>query len=158
MPIQTSAGSVCMRMKAASKPLKDQSLSVRLQRQDSELLRAFARQRQTPPRTLGSRYIVEGLRRDRFSGIDFRDTALGRTAFLAGSRLPVWMVVEVIQEYGGSVPKTARHFDRPVRQIQAAIEYAQAFPEELESALAARNAVSPADLRRLLPGLTGGDD
>ena len=147
-----------MRMKAASKPLKDQSLYVRLERQDSELLRAFARQRQTPPRTLGSRYIVEGLRRDRFSGIDFRDTALGRTAFLAGSRLPVWMVVEVIREHGGSVPNAARHFDRPAWQIQAALEYAQAFPEELELALAARNAVSPADLRRLLPGLTGGDD
>jgi hypothetical protein len=68
------------------------------------------------------------------------------------------MVVEVIREHGGSVPNAARHFDRPAGQIQAALEYARAFPEELESALAARNAVSPADLRRLLPGLTGGDD
>ena len=108
-----------------------------------DLLRAFTRQRQTPPRTLGSRYIVEGLRRDRFSGIDFRDTALGRTAFLAGSRLPVWMVVEVIREHGGSVPKAARHFDRPAWQIQAALEYAQAFPEEIESALAARTRCRP---------------
>ena len=91
-----------------AEPLKDQSLSVRLERQDSEL--------------------------------------------------PVWMVVEVIREHGGSVPNAARHFDRPAWQTQAAIEYAQAFPEEIESALAARNAVSPADLRRLLPGLTGGGD
>lgn len=145
-------------MKAATKPVKGQSLSVRLDRHDCALLKAFARQRQTPPRTLGSRYIVEGLRRDRFSGIDFRDTALGRTAFLAGSRLPVWMVVEVIRLHSGSVVPATRHFDRPEWQMHAALEYARAFPDEIDSALAAPDAVSPTDLRRLLPGLTGGED
>lgn len=145
-------------MKVAAKPVKEQALSVRLGRHDCELLKAFARQRQTPPRTLGSRYIVEGLRRDQFSGIDFRDTALGRTAFLAGSRLPVWMVVEVVQQHGGSLPQAARHFDRPEWQMQAALEYARAFPEEIASAVAARDAVSSTDLRHLFPGLTRGAD
>lgn len=145
-------------MKTVSKAVKDQSISVRLDRQDCRLLETFARQRQTAPRTLGARYIVEGLRRERFTGIDFRDTALGRTAFLAGSRLPVWMIVEVLRQRDGSVDATAIHFDRPRWQMEAAREYACAFPEEIESALAARNAISPTDLRRKLPGMTGGDD
>lgn len=158
MPSAPIVCNVCIAMSLAAKSVKDQSISVRLDRNDSELLKAFARQRQTPPRTLGARYVVEGLRRDRFSGIDFRDTALGRTAFVAGSRLPVWMVVEVIRQHSGSVSRAARHFERPEWQMQAALEYARAFPEEVDSALAARDAVSPSDLRRLLPGMTGGED
>jgi len=79
--------------------------------------------------------VEEGLRRSEFAFIDFRDTPAGRQACLQGTRLSVWMVVKLARLFGNDAKKIAAHLDRSVLQIQAALNYAKAFPDEIDSAI-----------------------
>ncbi len=95
--------------------------------------------------------MEKGLRRDEFAFIDFRDSPLGRQAYIQGTRLSVWMVVKVAGLYGSDVEKTAGHFQRPAVQIQAALNYAKAFPEEVEAAIQDNDSYDFSRLSRMLP-------
>jgi uncharacterized protein (DUF433 family) len=84
------------------------------------------------PAHLGARLVEEGLRRRQFPQIELRDTTAGRVAYLKGTRLTVYWVV---QEMGKSknADRVARDYDVPVSQIHAALAYAAAFPAEIEA-------------------------
>src|SRR5579863_4670385 len=57
----------------------------------------------------GALLIEEGLRRDEFAFIDFRDSPVGRQAYVQGSTLAVWEVIWIARGYNGDVEKTAAH-------------------------------------------------
>ena len=59
------------------------------------------------PAYLGARLVEEGLRRRHFPLIDLRDTAAGRVAYLKGTRLAVYFVVEHLRRQE-EAEKTAR--------------------------------------------------
>lgn len=54
--------------------------------------------------------IEEGLRRAEYPAIEFRDSAAGRQAYVAGSGLAVWEVVMVAEGYELAVGETAEWF------------------------------------------------
>lgn len=83
------------------------------------------------PAHLGTRLVEEGLRRRHFPQIDLRDTAAGRVAYLKGTRLAVYWIVQRVRK-GLSAEKVAREFDIPAAYITAALAYAEAFPAEIE--------------------------
>jgi len=103
------------------------------------------------PSDAGARLVEEGLRRAEFALIDFRDTPLGRQAYVQGTRLAVGMVVKIVRSFGGSVEKAADHLERPPAMIQAAVNYAQAFPDEIEAAVQDNEAMDFEQLSRMLP-------
>ncbi|MBI4316846.1 MAG: hypothetical protein HY675_00030 [Chloroflexi bacterium] len=70
-----------------------------------------------------------------FAFIEFRDSPVGRQAYLQGTRLAIWQIASVARDFQGDVAKTAEHLDRPQVQI-AALNYAAAFPEEIQAAIA----------------------
>ena len=75
--------------------------------------------------------MEEGLRRRNFPQIDLRDTAAGRVAYLKGTRLPVYWIVERVRK--GAITETiARDSDVSPGQVSAALAYAEAFPSEIE--------------------------
>jgi len=83
------------------------------------------------PAHLGARLVEEGLRRRNFPQIDLRDTAAGRVAYLKGTRLPVYWIVERVRK--GAIAETiARDSDLSAGQVNAALAYAEAFPSEIE--------------------------
>lgn len=82
------------------------------------------------PAQMGARLIEEGLRRRDFPQIDLRETAAGRVAYLSGTRLAVYWVVERIRG-GMGVEEFARHHDVPVGRVRTALAYAKAFPAEI---------------------------
>src|SRR5205823_240592 len=88
----------------------------------------------TPSET-STRLVEESLRRGEFAFIDLRDSAVGRQAYIQGSSLPVWEVVMVAQCYDLDPQRTAEHLHWPGVRVQAALNYARAFPEEIEAAL-----------------------
>jgi len=98
-----------------------------------------------------ARLVEEGLRRSEFAFIDFRDSPAGRQAYVQGSTLAVWEVLLLIQSYRGDVPSVARHLKWPEAKVQAGVNYAKAFPEEIERALSENAATDFEALKRMLP-------
>ena len=95
--------------------------------------------------------VEEGLRRSEFSFIDFRDSAAGRQAYIQGSTLAIWEVMLLLRSYKEEVSPVAKHLKWPEAKVQAAVNYAKAFPEEIEAALADNNAIDFETVRRMLP-------
>src|SRR5262245_37395094 len=112
---------------------KSATLSIRLPIQERKTLNDLSRAQCTEPTALGAQFIAEGLRTARFPGIEFRNTPLGRMAYLKNSRLAVWLLRELVRQ-AGSVKKVARLIGRSAIQLEGALLYAKAFPKELEAA------------------------
>jgi len=82
------------------------------------------------PAQLGARLIEEGMRRRDFPEIDLRETSAGRVAYLGGTRLAVYWVVQSIG--GGESPERfAKSYEVPLERVLAALAYAEAFPGEV---------------------------
>jgi uncharacterized protein (DUF433 family) len=126
-------------------------VSLRVSESQAKRLQRKARRLGRSASETGAILLEESLRREEFAFIDFRDSPVGRQAFLQGSRLSVWMIVKIARSYGGSVQKTADHLQRLPLHIQAALNYAKAFPEEIESAIKDNEAYDFARISRMLP-------
>jgi hypothetical protein len=61
------------------------------------------------------------------------------------------MVTKIMRACHGSVEQAAEHVDRPVATIQAAVNYAQAFPDEIEAAIQENDSVDFESISRMLP-------
>jgi len=126
-------------------------VSLRVSEGQAKRLQRKARRMGRSPSETGAILLEESLRREDFAFIDFRDSPVGRQAYIQGSRFSVWMVVKIARSFGGSVQKTADHLQRPLPQIQAALNYALAFPEEIESAIKDNESYDFARISRMLP-------
>lgn len=102
---------------------------------------------------LAARLIDEGLRRADFSMIDFRDSPTGRQAFVQGTRIQVWRAITLVREYDGDIGKSAEHLNWPESKVKAALNYAEAFPQEIEDAIADNRTYDFEKLKRLIPSL-----
>jgi hypothetical protein len=91
------------------------------------------------------------LRRSEFAFIDFRDSPAGRQACLQGSTLAVWEVMLLVDSYRKNVSAVAHHLKWPEAKVHAAINYATAFPEEIDEAIAENAAADLGTLTRMLP-------
>ncbi|MCC7020284.1 MAG: hypothetical protein IT332_11040 [Ardenticatenales bacterium] len=129
-------------------------VSLRLRDEQVERLRRLARRLGRTPSEASAMLIEEALRRAEFALIDFRDSPVGRQAYLQGSTLAVWEVVLVARDHGLSAPDTAGHLEWPVHRVQAALNYAAAFAGEIEAAIADNDAVGWAELLRQVPATT----
>jgi hypothetical protein len=126
-------------------------ISMRLPAESGKRLKRMAARHGWTPSDTGSRLVEEALRRSEFAFIDFRDSAAGRQACIQGSTLALWEVLLLVRSYKGNVPAVARHLQWPEAKVQAAVNYAQAFPEEIEAALAENAAVDFDTLKAMLP-------
>jgi uncharacterized protein (DUF433 family) len=97
--------------------------------------------------------VIEGRRREDFAWIDFRETAAGRMAFVQGTRLQVWWLTRLARQFDGEPAAVAEHLGLPLAQIKAALNYAQAFPGEIETSIRDYEETTLDDLRRQLPNL-----
>lgn len=84
------------------------------------------------PAQLGARLIEEGLRRRDFPQIDLRETAAGRVAYIGGTRFAVYWVAGMVPGRM-AVEAFAKEYDLPAERVRAALAYAHAFPDEIES-------------------------
>jgi uncharacterized protein (DUF433 family) len=126
-------------------------ISMRLPKESGARLKKMASRHGWTPSDASARLVEEGLRRSEFAFIDFRDSAAGRQAYIQGSSLAVWEVLLLVQSYKGDASAVAAHLEWPEAKVQAAVNYAEAFPAELESALAENAAMDFDGLKRLLP-------
>ena len=126
-------------------------VSMRLPAESGTRLKRMANRNGWTPSDASARLVEEGLRRSEFAFIDFRDSPAGRQTYIQGSTLAVWEVMLLVQSHRDDVSAVARHLKWPEARVQAAINYAKAFPEEIETALS-ENADTDFDaLKRMLP-------
>ena len=130
---------------------KTSVVSSRLDPEQEERLGRMARQLGRTPSETGALLIEEGLRRTEFAFVDFRDSPTGRQACIQGSSLAVWEVVWIARGYHNNVEKTAAHLEMSPLKVKAALNYAKAFPEEIETALREHENCDFVSLSRLVP-------
>ncbi|HZV35647.1 MAG TPA: transcriptional regulator [Verrucomicrobiae bacterium] len=126
-------------------------ISMRLPAKSGARLKRMAHRHGWTPSDASARLVEEGLRRSEFAFIDFRDSTVGRQACIQGSSLAVWEVMMLARAHGNKVASVATHLGWPEARVQAAFNYARAFPEEIEAALAENDAVDSEALSRMLP-------
>jgi hypothetical protein len=125
-------------------------ISLRIKAEVKRELEQIARRFGTTAATLGADYLTQGVRTSAHPSIEFRQTPIGRMAYVRGVRLPVWLALDTIEECKGEVSKAARLLSLPVLLLNSAIAYAKAFPEEIAADREAGHA-SLDDLERLVP-------
>jgi uncharacterized protein (DUF433 family) len=72
---------------------------------------------------------------------------------VGGTRLLVWHVMMVARDLEMDPARVAEHLQWPLSEIQAAFRYAQDYPEEIWGEVEANDAVTLAELQRMLPGI-----
>jgi len=70
---------------------------------------------------------------------------------MQGSTLAVWEVMFLLRSHRGNVAAVARHLRWPEAKVRAAVNYAEAFPEEIDEATAENDATDFETLKRMLP-------
>lgn len=95
-------------------------------------LQDHSRERGESANALAERYLEEGLRRDLFPLIDFRDGAGGRRAMVAGTRLEVGQVIDTLRASDNSVAAAAEYFEISEAHVRAAVRYYADFKQEVD--------------------------
>jgi uncharacterized protein (DUF433 family) len=126
-------------------------ISSRLAPEQEKRLARKARQLGRSASETSAMFIEEGLRRDEFAFIDFRDSPVGRQAYIQGSTLAVWEVIWIARGYHNDIGKTADHLRLTPPKVQTALNYAMAYPEEIAEAIAEHEAGNFTTLSRSLP-------
>lgn len=129
-----------------------QIVSLRLPDETAERLRVSARRTGRTLNEVAARSIEEWLRQEEFADIEFRSFNGERHACLKGA-LPVWQLIMVARDYSMDAEKTAAHFRWPVPRVKAGFHYYEAYPQEIDQAIADNEAMTFDKLKRLLPQL-----
>ena len=127
-------------------------ISIRLRDGQAERLGRLARRLGHSSGETGAILIEEALRMSEYAFIDFRDSTVGRQAYIQGSSLAVWEVIMIVRAYDGDVERAAQHLHWPVQRVQAAVNYAAAYPDEIDTAIADNEAYDAERISRMLPG------
>jgi hypothetical protein len=126
-------------------------ISMRLPAKSGARLKRMAHRHGWTPSDASARLVEEGLRRSEFAFIDFRDSAAGRQACIQGSSLAVWEIMLIARSHHNDATAVAKHLGWPVAKVRAAFNYAQTFPEEIQTALAENDAMDSEAMARMLP-------
>jgi hypothetical protein len=126
-------------------------LSMRLPVESGKRLKRMANRHGWTPSDASARLVEEGLRRSEFAFLDFRDSPAGRQAYIHGSTLAIWEVMLLLRSYKGNAKDVAKHLNWPEAKVRAAVNYAEAFPEEMSEAIAENDSTDFDSLKRMLP-------
>jgi uncharacterized protein (DUF433 family) len=128
-------------------------VSLRLKDDQHRRLERAARRLGRTTSAVAALLLEQHLREQDFPGIVIKDTLAGPEAFVEGTRWKVWMIVAWLRSLAGDVDEMARRYDGLTpADVRRALAYADAFPDEVESAIA-ESERSPAVIAELLPGV-----
>lgn len=133
------------------KPARSTVISMRLPAASGRRLKRLAKRHGWTPSDASARLVEEGLRRSEFAFIDFRDSAIGRQAYVQGSSLAVWEVILLCRGYKNDLQAVAKHLHWPLAKLYAATGYADAFANEISEALVENEAAEFVTIKRMLP-------
>jgi hypothetical protein len=113
------------------------------------MIRQISASRGRTPSDLLAEYAEEITRMHRFCHIEFRDTPLGRMAYVEGTRSAVWLVYDLVRGNNGDVRKTAKVHGWPESKVRAAVNYGKAYGDEIEPLIEQAHSMTEEKLRQL---------
>jgi hypothetical protein len=124
-------------------------ISIRLNRATDQLVAAEAKRTRRSKSAVVSAFTEETARTRRFPGIGFRGDDAARRAWVIGSGLDVWEVVQMLEDFG-ALERLLAETHLAERQVRLALAYRDAYPDEIADA-AAENRLPAQDLKTLFP-------
>jgi hypothetical protein len=128
-------------------------VSIRLRDDQVTRLKRFARRMGKSQSEMGAQFIEESMREAEYANIEFRDSVLGRQAYMKDSNLAVWEVILIAQDHDMNVERVAAYFRRPRAWVNAAFHYYESYREEIDPTLEDSRSMTFEKLKRLLPNL-----
>lgn len=113
---------------------KSVPFSMRLSKRMEALVDSEARRTGRSKGAVVEALAEEALRMRLFPGIAFRGTDWDRRAWVIGTALDAWQIVDAYRDIG-SVERMAEGGSANERQIQLALGYHKRFPEEIDAAI-----------------------
>ena len=132
--------------------VKGQPFSVRLDETTERLVEAEARRTRRSKSAVVEVFTEETARTRRFPGIAFRGDDARRRAWVIGSGLDVWEIIQMLQDFG-SPEELVAETHLSAAQVRLAAAYRDAYPDEVNLAIA-DNQRSVDELRELFPFVT----
>ena len=140
---------------------KSKPFSIRLSQTTDRFVEAEARRTKRSKGAIVEALTEEAARMRRFPGIGFRDEDANRRAWVIGTGLDVWELIEMLQVYGSVDALLEGHEHLKRRAVELAQAYYASYPEEIDEKVA-DNRRRLSELRELYPfaGFTfaGADD
>ena len=132
---------------------KGRPFTMRLRRDFEELLEMEARRSRRPKAQVLEDLADEALRMRRFPGIGFMGPEGDRRAYLLGTGLEVWEIVELFRDYGEQGRKLMLEA-HPIDewQLEVVLAYYREYPEEIERHVR-ENDRTPEEWHRMYPGV-----
>lgn len=101
-----------------------------------------------------ARLIEEGLRKEEFPLIEFRDNSLeGRVAYLQGTRFKVRLTTALFRSANTDVKTMAKAWSIREMDLQEILRYAETYPEEVEPAIKESDELRERIMRGEVPGI-----
>jgi uncharacterized protein (DUF433 family) len=120
-----------MIQKRVRSPRKTVHFNARLPWEVSEELRRFAERRRISTSAAASQLLDEALRMEKFPGISFRWTAIGRQPFVTGTGMMVWELNHVWLDHKRDVKAVLKGYPHlKAAQVAAAVAYAKELAKE----------------------------
>jgi uncharacterized protein (DUF433 family) len=113
---------------------KGQPFSVRLQEETERVVEAEARRTRRTKSAVVEAFTEETARTRRFPGIAFRGDDARRRAWVIGSGLDVWEIIQMLEDFGSPDALVADTQVVPA-QVRLAIAYRDAYPDEIAAAI-----------------------
>jgi uncharacterized protein (DUF433 family) len=128
---------------------KGQPFSVRLEDATEKVVEAEAQRTRRSKSAVVEAFTEETARIRRFPGIAFRGDDAGRRAWVIGSGLDVWEIIEMLEDFGS--PETlVADTQLSLTQVRLAVAYRNAYPDEIDEVIA-DNRRALDELRALFP-------
>jgi uncharacterized protein (DUF433 family) len=100
----------------------------------------------------GAMLLEEALRESEFTGIEYRDSAIGRQPYMRMSGLTIWEVVMIARHYDFDVERMAQDYPYYIGDIKSALNYYDAYRDEIDLAIE-DNDMSFEEMKRILPNI-----
>lgn len=129
--------------------MKGQPFSVRLDEQTERLVEAEARRTRRSKSAVVKAFTEEAARTRRFPGTAFRGDDARRRAWVIGSGLDVWEIIQMLEDFGTPAALVAET-QVDLAQVRLAVAYRNAYADEVEQAIADNRRPSD-ELQALFP-------
>lgn len=127
------------------------ALQLQLNTKDEQRLRRRAKDLGVSVEEAAAELLREKVREEAFPRLEFRDSAAGRQVYIKGHRLTVWQVVMVARDFEMDAARVADHLEQDAEDMEAALSYAAAYPEDINPALEYVDNFTFEDLKRIVP-------
>jgi len=115
---------------------KSAPFSLRLSDETDRFVTAEAKRTKRSKGSVVEKLAEEALKARLVPGIAFRGDDFNRRAWLIGTSLDVWQVVEAYKDFGESPDRVIAETDLTQRELRTALSYYGRFPHEIDDFIA----------------------